>query len=299
MIPKEIHSPRATDYILLLILAAMLGSSFVLMKIAVETIPTFTTVWFRLIVAFIVLFSVMSLRGINFPDTNRLKFWAYCALLGITANIIPFSLITWAEKTIDSNLASFYMATIPIFSIGLAHLFSDDEKIKINGLIGVLISGFGTVYLLAPSITEASKGTVAQLACLSAAFFYAFSRIQTKNLSHVNPLITSTAVLFTAILTMTPFIFIIEDLGRISPSNASIISVILLGIFPTAIAYVILYSLIANVGAVFMTSVNFLVPAFGLIWGSLVLSEEASARLLLSLGIIGLGFWITSDRFSV
>ncbi len=78
--------------------------------------------------AFLVLISFMIFRGITFPNTEKIFFWKYCVLLGITANIILFSLITWAEKTIDSNLASLYMATIPIFSIVLAHLFSNDEK---------------------------------------------------------------------------------------------------------------------------------------------------------------------------
>ncbi len=162
----------------------------------------------------------------------------------------------------------------------------------------MLVSICGTAYLLEPSLKEVTKGSIAQFACLSAAFFYAFSRIQTKKISHIDPVATSTGVLAAAIITMFPFIFLGENINEISPSSESLISIILLGVFPTAIAYVILYSLIANVGAVFMTSVNYLVPCFGIIWGSIVLSEEPSTRLLFSLVIIFFGLWIRKGKFS-
>ena len=150
----------------------MLGSSFIFMKIAVQTVPTLWTVAFRLFIALAILCFYMKVKNLKFPREN--VFWKYCFLLGITANIIPFSLITWAEKEINSNIAFMYMATIPIFSMILAHFLSNDEKISTRILIGMLISISGTVLLLKESIADMSTGFLSQIACIIAVFFFRF-----------------------------------------------------------------------------------------------------------------------------
>ncbi len=99
--------------------------------------------------------------------------------------MIPFTLITWAEKEIESGFASIYMSMIPIFSVILAHFLTEDEKILTKKLIGTTISFAGVLFLLWKSLAGITLNLLAQLACLLAAFCYAYSRIKTKQLTNI------------------------------------------------------------------------------------------------------------------
>ncbi len=282
----KLRPPDLFDYALLILLGAMFGSSFLLMKVAVSTVPTFHVVFFRLLFAFFVLYVFVRIKKHKFPSIQNREFWKVCVVLGFTANIIPFSLITWAEKEIDSGLASIYMATIPVFSLLLAHTLTSDEKLTIQKVVGVCVAFAGVVILLWGEAREISQNLLAQMACLLSAIFYAYSRILAKTIGNENPIIISSGVLLCAIIFMVPLIFLSGNPTTINPSSESIFAIILLGIFPTALAFVILYRLIHDVGAVFMTSVNYLVPVFAIIWGYFILSESINERAILALVFI-------------
>ena len=294
---QTLRAPTFFDYVLLVLLGSMFGSSFLLMKVAVETVPTITIVFFRLLVALGVLYVVMRLNGLRLPPFREKLFWRLSLLLGFTANIIPFGLITWAETEIDSGLAGIYMATIPVFSLFLAHYMTSDEKISGRKIIGVCAAFGGVFLLLWGNAGELSwHGLVAQLACLASAVFYAYSRIKTRKLSQYNPVVSSVAVLLCGTFSLLPYMLLFESTRNITPSVEAITAIVLLGIFPTAVAFVIVYKLIRDVGAVFLTSVNYLVPVFALFWGYIVLSEPITVNLLLPLAIIMVGVFFISGR---
>ncbi len=104
----------------------------------------------------------------------------------------------------------------------------------------------------------------------------------------------STGVLLCAVILMLPLTFLFGEFSNFTPSMESVIAIILLGAFPTAIAFVILYKLIDEVGAVFMTLVNYLAPCFGLLWGYFILSEELSYQNFMALIVITVGVMVTS-----
>ncbi len=292
----RLRPPIFFDYALLVLLGVMFGSSFLLMKIAVETVPTFHVVFFRLVVAFLVLYAFLKIKRFSFPALQEKHFWRTSVVLGLTANIIPFSLITWAEKEINSGLAGIYMTTIPVFSLLLAHLLTEDEKISTKKIIGVCVAFFGVVVLLWKDVGDISVNLLSQIACIVSSAFYAYSRIKTKELGDINPVVISAGVLLCGILSMFPFILFFGNSANIMPSSQSIIAIILLGIFPTALAFVILYKLIHDVGAVFMTSVNYLVPVFALLWGYFVLSELINKTIIASMMLIVTGVFFVSRR---
>ena len=294
----KLRPPNLLDYVLLIFLGAMFGSSFLLMKVAVNTVPTFYVVFFRLLFAFIALYIFVRVKKYKFPSIHNQEFWKVCIILGLTSNIIPFSLITWAEKEIDSGLASIYMTTIPIFSLLLAHIVTNDEKITLWKAVGVCVSFSGVIILLWKGAGDISQNFLAQIACLFSAILYAYSIIKSKSISNENPIVISAAVLLCAVLLMIPLVFLLRGSMSFYPSNASILSIVLLGIFPTALAFVVLYRLIHDVGAVFVASVNYLVPVFAILWGYIFLSERINEEILLSLVLIFTGIVFVSKNFS-
>lgn len=300
---EKIRPPEYADYGLLLLLGAILGSSFVLMKIAVTTVPTLQVVFFRLLVAFSVLYGWMKIKNLSYPSFQDSVFWKTVVLLGLTANVIPFILITWAEKEINSNLAAVYMATVPIFSVVLAHWMTTDEKISPKKIIGVGVSFLGVIILLWDALDNLSLGLLGQLACMLAAILYAFSSIVTKRIAHINATVISTAVLLSGLLFMLPIVLLVIlfpdyviEAAPISPSLNSILSIILLGLFPTALAFVIIYKLIHDVGAVFMTSATYLVPLFAVFWGFVILFEVIDASMVASILLITIGVYFVTKK---
>ncbi|MGC6520201.1 MAG: EamA family transporter [Candidatus Puniceispirillaceae bacterium] len=96
----------AFDFVFLLLLGALLGSSFVLMKASVASLSVFMTVFLRLAIALAILLVAIKCQKMKLPPLMDLGFWLVCGVLGFSANILPFGLITSAEIYIETNLAS-------------------------------------------------------------------------------------------------------------------------------------------------------------------------------------------------
>jgi len=288
----QLRAPTYFEFGLLLLLGAMLGSSFVLMKASVASISVFMTVFIRLTIAAVALGLAARLLRKKMPSLQDRAFWGICFMLGIGANILPFGLITWAEIYIDTNLASLYMAVIPLFSLMMAHFLTGDERITGRKTLGLLSGFLGVFILLSDEFSALSALLLPQLACIFAAFCYAASRILSRRLAPFDPLVVSQAVTLCAVIMMAPFAITVLLPTLQNATNDSLLAAMLLGLFPTAIAFVILYHLIRTVGAVFQTSVNYLVPCFGFIWGYLIYAETPTTRMWLAMLLIFCGLRI-------
>lgn len=289
----------AFDFVFLLLLGALLGSSFVLMKASVASLSVFMTVFLRLAIALAILLVATKCQKMKLPPLMDLGFWLVCGVLGFSANILPFGLITWAEIYIETNLASLYMATIPLFSLVLAHATTSDEKMTANRIFGMVVGFLGVVVLLYEPNASFAAGLLPQLACILAALLYAASRVLTKRVAMYEPLIVSCAVTFCATIVMAPFALPFLPSAIDGATYKSLLAVLLLGIFPTACAFVILYHLIRTVGAVFQTSVNYLVPCFGFLWGYLVYSETPSRFMWFAIALIFFGMYRANKLDSI
>jgi len=269
----SIRQPKLVDFLLLFLLGGVLGSAFLFTKIGVRTIPSITLVTLRLMFATIVLCFCMKITKSTFPHSWSV--WRYFLLLGIFANILPFSLITWSQIYIDSSLASIFMSLIPLFTAIMAQFLTRDERLNIKKILGIGLGFLGVCVLISPSIfsTGLKAEILPQFACLSAAFFYAFARIQTRKLNAIPALVTSTGVLICASTLSIPISLIVDKPWKLHPSFESLLAVCCLSLFCTAFAYLIIYRLIAEVGATFMTTMNYLVPFFGILWGYIFLGE--------------------------
>lgn len=291
----NIRSATFNDYLLLVILGACLGSAFMFMKIGVETIPPFTIVFVRLFIATIILALIAFFKSYPLPRERGL--WKVFIFLGFSANLIPFSLITWSEIHITSGLASIYIATIPMVTILIAHFFTHDERLNGFKAMGVLFGFSGVVLLFYDGIaSDLTQSIWAQIACFLSVIFYSISRVKSKALSHVSPVVTSLCVSISATVISFPFCIVIDQPWNLTPSYKSIASVVGLGILSTAFAFLILYYLISTVGAVFMTAVNFLMPIFGLLFGYVFLNETVHPIWFVSTLLIFVGLFFIGGK---
>ena len=156
-----------TEWALLLLLAGLWGSSFLFMKLAVQSMPVFTVVLGRIGLAALLLTIYVYLSGESLPTDWRS--WRQLTLLGFLRAALPISLFVWAGTKIDSSVSGILNSTTPLFTIIVAHLFTTDERLTGRKLLGVLIGIVGVVLLIGPNALQGlGQNLLGQLAVLGA-----------------------------------------------------------------------------------------------------------------------------------
>ncbi|OUS18621.1 hypothetical protein A9Q97_00670 [Rhodospirillales bacterium 47_12_T64] len=286
--------PRFHQYALLVLLGAIWGSSFFLIKITLETVTPVTLTAFRLFFAFLALSALMLALGKRFP--TDIQTWRRYIIIAVTGNIVPFVLISWGELHIESGLAAILMSVVPLTALIVAHFWTDDEKMSLPKIAGTLVGFTGVVLLVGP---EALKGlgdsVLGQLAVAIASFCYGATSVYARKtgLVKLDPIVNGSAILLCASVMAIPMAFVLEEPLVLDPTLQSIGALICLSVVSTAIAYIILYYLLGSAGANFTALNNYLVPVFGMIWGFLFLSERYETESFIALAVILFGIIIT------
>lgn len=277
--------PGRGDYLLLILLGLTWGGSFLLIKIAVATIPPLSVVAGRIVIGAAALGLLAWWRGAKLPrDAGS---WGKLFAMGTLGTVLPFALISWGETRIDSGLAAILMSFVPIGALLLAHVFQHDEKLTAGKIVGVALGAVGIVLLVGPSaLAGLGHELVAQIAVLAAAFCYAGNTIVARRLGGLSADIVSIGMLLAAAVIAVPAAAIVDRPWRLEPSALSLFAVLLLGIVSTALGYVLLFAVVARAGAGFAAFNNFLVPPVGVVWGVALLGEQPSPNALLALLVI-------------
>jgi len=280
--------PSRHDYALLVALGAVWGSSFLLIKLAVATIPPVTVATGRIAVGALALVLIVAARRQPWPRAPRT--WLLLAIMGVIGNVIPFSLINWGEVRIDSGLAAILMSTVPLATILLAPAFVRDEPITAGKLIGVALGMAGVAILIGPGALIGARGALlGQIAVTAAALCYAVNGLVARQLPRMPVEVISAGTLLCATVAGLPASLVADQPWQIAPSGLSLAALIGLGIVNTAGGYLLLFRLVVRAGAGFASLNNFLVPLFGVMWGMLLLSERPSPQALLGLLLIFAG----------
>lgn len=285
------------DYGLLFLLAAIWGGSFLVIKVAVATIPPWTIVAGRLVLGAAGLLLFVWLTGRRLPRDPAL--WRSFVVVAAVGNLIPFFLIAWGEITIDSGLAAILMATMPLTTALLAHVFISDERLSLPRFAGVLFGLAGIVVLVGPGVIAGlGREVSAQLALTGAACCYAVAGVYTRTspLVTLPPAVSGAGVLVCAAVMSLPFSLVIDRPWGLTPSSESLWALIILALLCTSAAYIIFFRIVASAGATFMSLINYLIPVFGVVWGALILDETLGLQALAALGLILIGVALTQIR---
>jgi drug/metabolite transporter (DMT)-like permease len=280
--------PTRDDYVLLLLLGAVWGSSFLLIKVAVATIPPITVATGRIGIGAIVLALMVAARGRAWPRDKRS--WLLLLVMGTIGNAIPFSLINWGETHIDSGLTAILMSTVPLATIMLAPAFVHDEPVTPGKLLGVAFGMAGVAVLIGPGALMGSHGELlGEIAVTGAALCYAVNGLVARQLPPMPVEVISAGTLLSASLVGLPLSLAAERPWAAAPSVLSLGALALLGVLNTAGGYLLLFRLVVRAGAGFASLNNFLVPLFGVMWGVLLLEERPSPRAVAGLALIFAG----------
>ena len=178
-------------------------------KIALQEIGPVTLVAFRVIFGLLFGIGVIAIRRIKLP--REFKSWVPLLVLGITNIAIPFFLISWGEKTVDSSVAAILDSTVPLFTILLAHFLLNDDKMTTPKVLGLLLGFTGVVVLLSKDIGGSASTVIGQGAIVLASLFYAGSGVYVRRTTqNVPAILRSMGPLLSASFIMWIILFITE-----------------------------------------------------------------------------------------
>ena len=287
--------PGVRDYVLLFTLSALWGSSFLFIKIGVETVPAATLTLARLIIAAVLLYIVARMAGQNLP--RGLRLWGVIALAALFGNALPFTLIAWGEESIDSGVAAILMAVMPLTTVLLAHIFTKDEKMTPRKALGVTLGIAGLAVLIGPeALAQLGDDTIRQLAVAGAAFCYGVNAVVTKGLIGQPRRAVAAALMIISTVMLIPVTFAFEDPFSLEVSTRSLIAVIGLGVLHTAIGTMIMLAIVRRQGASFFSQINLVIPIFGVLYGALILFERPPPSAYAALALILLGVAVARGR---
>ena len=291
------------DWALLAVIVAMGGSSFVLIRNAVETIPPAVVTVGRLWIGAIFLYVVMKQAGRSLPplfektpngQTLHIE-WRWMMTISAISYVPPFFIFPWAQQFVDSGLAGIYMAFMPIWTVVLAYFFAG-ETLGLRKLIGFLLGFAGVVILMGPEVISDAGDTsfVAQAALLAATVFYASYAVMTRRAPPMRPRAFAAGTLLCAAIFATPFLLLI-DLNIGNWTAASIASVVGLGLGPTGLVGVLLIIVIQRAGAGFMSLGNYMVPVWAVAAGAAIYHERLELSAFIALAVILVGVAVSQS----
>jgi drug/metabolite transporter (DMT)-like permease len=303
--PADVHPAAminqtmgSREWGVLLLLALIWGGSFFFIKVAVTHVAPVTFVWLRVAIAAAALLAYAGIQGQRGLVLRALL--GPMLLLALLNNVVPFLLFAWANTQIASGLSAILNATTPLWGVLLAHLYTEDEQLSRNRLLGVLIGIAGVALMMGPALFgQIGNSLQAQLACLVGAFSYAVAGVYARRFKRlgISPLSVTSGQLTVSALVLLPVMLLVDQ-----PWNAPLPplgawgAILTLALVCTAFAYVLYFRLIETSGASNALLVPILTPPTAILLGGLLLGEALHALDFAGLLLIAAGLAAIDGR---
>jgi drug/metabolite transporter (DMT)-like permease len=279
---------------LLLLLTGLWGSSFLFIEVALEEIEPTVLMALRLLAAALVLVPFLALRSGTRSAYGQLRagWWPLLVLGAINASI-PFTLIAWGQKYIDSGIAAIANASVPIFVALLAIRFRPSEKVTGARAVGILAGLLG-VAVLAGANPEGGWWAVAgTLAVVSASFLYAVGALYAQtHVEDLDPILLVAGSTIAGAVLLLP-LAIAQAPGSL-PGWEVWVAVAVLGIGGMAVGQFVYYVLLEDHGSTKATLVTYLLPGMALVLGIVFLDEPLTVAAVAGLALVLLGVGLGS-----
>jgi len=274
------------------LLGIVWGSAFALTEVALRGFGAVEVVTGRATLAALVLVSVAYLSGQGLPRTWRN--WAWCALFGINSLAIPFTLLTWAQLSIDSAVAAVLISSSPLFVLVLSKAILG-TPVGPRKWSGFSVGFIGLAVLIGPGVLRTVDAPLLpQLACIGTAFCYALSAVLVRRMPELPPVQATAASQLSAAVVLIPF-GVVGLTGNIS-FGVPLVALAVLGLVQTGGAQLLRYWTVKRTGAVFASMTSYLIPIWAGFVGVTLLDEPLTWRLVIGFGLILAGLLIAGNR---
>ena len=285
-------TPRPTnmafELALLLALATLWGGSYTFIKLGVATIPPITLIAARTAIAGALLLVIMRWRGVAMPAD--LATWRRFIFQACLNSVIPWTLIAWGERMVDAGLTTILNSASPIFTFLFTVAITRHEAASPRKLFGV-VAGMAGICLIVgvDAFRDLGTGIVAEVAIVAATICYACAAIFSRGFKGLDPMAPAAGSLIAGAVILIPVSLVVDQPWTLSPSTSSILALLALAVFSTAIAFVIYFRLIQTLGSVGTTAQAYLRVPIGVALSVVFLDERLSPTAWIGLACVVVG----------
>lgn len=294
MAPQKTLSSRA--WIELILLSSIWGASFLSIHVALEEIGVLTSVAHRVGWASVILWAVVAMMRLPLPRDPAI--WGAFAVMGLLNNILPFTLMAWAQLHIETGLTSIFNATTAIFGVLVAALVFADERLTRARLIGVMLGFAGvSIAIGLDSLRQFDLRSAAQLAVLAGTVSYALAGSWARaRLGGLPPQLAAAGMLGASALVMVPLAWFVEGPITLDLAPRTILAIGYYAIIGTALAYLLYYRVLAMAGSGNLLLCTLMIPPVAIVLGALVLGESLNPRAYIGFCVLALGLLVLDGR---
>ncbi len=268
--------PRATSrvWMAFLLLALAWGSSYFWIKIGLGSLTPLELITGRLLFGAALLVIVVALAHQELPRTRRM--YGHLLVMSVINIVIPFTLISIGEQSIDSALASILNATVPLGVIIIAPFFLPEERITVAKVAGLAVGFAGVILLVAPDLVNLHDSDLTgELLLLGSSLSYAIGGVYNrKNVRGLRPMIPALfQVTFAAVIVLCLAAIVDRPWEYFSPAPEAIVAMIWLGLLGSGVAYLCYFFVLQHWGATRTSMVAYVLPVVGIALGTLILGD--------------------------
>lgn len=291
MLQKTQYKMGKAEWTMLIILSILWGSSFINLKNALTEIEPFTVVFLRTSMAGagLLIWCLIARKSLKLTLKQHIIMFG----MGMVMAAIPFTFFTWGQKFISTSMASVFNGTVPFFTAIFAHfLLGQTDRLTTNKVIGLLIGLTGIIMMIGTdAIFDFDLTNIGQLAIIAATFFYAISGIYNRLFvedSLDNTVLATYCLLWSALVTGIVS-FSVDGAPSFDYTGSIWLSLLMVSLLSTALAYVILFKIIKTAGASNTSLTTFIIPIFAIAIGTIFLGESFEINEVIGVILILLG----------
>ncbi len=280
--------------LVIVVLTLIWSSTWLAIKIGLDSMPPFLAAGWRFMLAFVLLFLFSLKMKEPIPkDLRTHLFFLGFSFINFTAG---YGLVYWGEQYINSGLASVLFTIMPFYVAIFSIKLLPSENINFKKMFGILIGFAGVIIIFGDQLQFNGQNAVyGMIAVLISPAFSALGTIVGKIArAKFHPVTLNTFPMFYASLTLFAIHFAFEGGMPVQYNLKAWLSLLYLGIFGTAIAFVLYFWLLKTTSAVLMSLITFVTPPLALLWGWLVKDEQITLNLILGMLVVFSGIYVVS-----
>jgi drug/metabolite transporter (DMT)-like permease len=278
--------------ILFAVLAVAWGIPYLLIKVAVGELEPAMVVLSRSLLGGLLLLPLAIFRK---QVLVVLKRWRPLLIYTAVEIVVPWYFLSTAEQRLPSSTAGLLLAAIPLFGVAVAFFFGRPEKLSLGNWLGILVGMLGVAALVGLDVAGSDLIGVGQLAIVCVGYALG-PAILSKWMSDLPPIGVVTLSLLIAALVYLPVVTLTGAWPTAVPSTGVIVSVLLLAVVCSALAFLVMFALIAEIGPVRMTTITYVNPAVAIVAGALILGESVTIWTVVGFVLVLAGSYLVTRK---
>ncbi len=287
---------KTLSLIVFILLSLIWSSTWLFIKLGLESMPPFYSAGWRFLIAALILFLYSRHLKIPFPRDARSHRFLF--LFGLSIFTISYGLVYWGEQYLSSGLTSVLFSVMPFYTAGLTQVILPEEKLTPRKALGILLGFIGLLFIFNDQIVwnNGPLATAALIAILVSPAFSALGTIQGKKAAgDYHPVMLNTLPLLYAAGSFFLLHLILEPPVTPGLPLMGYVSLAYLAVVGTALAFVLYFWMLGHTSALLMSSITFITPPLALFWGWLILGEPITVKLILGMVVIFGGIYLVRD----